>query len=294
ISKKSRSIFMELDANVVSGKNQNILPSQSTNRVLQKQMSINSNGGQVKSFNEFNNDIVKSGEAVEDVKIETSQISEKFKFFEKYHPSENKKRVFRITPPREGVVKMPEENTSEDDKNSKELSPDRNVIVHSRTTSMMLNKFREMEKNQIGCENNSPKPLKCFTPPPDGNRRLYVDQNSDEYDSNDEDDDDDQEDESDDDDDYNNCSHLPKDDEALREALNAARAKQLRIKFEKWQADEIKREKDDEFNQNIYANNVSDENSIESTQSIRDRFEKMRNVERPEPTRPRYQVNRFV
>ncbi|XP_046804974.1 uncharacterized protein LOC111686427 [Lucilia cuprina] len=215
ISKKSRSIFMELDANVVSGKTQNILPSLPTNKILQKQMSIISNNGQAKRVNQFDNDIVKSGEAVEDVKIETSKISEKFKFFEKYHPSENKKRVFRITPPREGVVKMPEENTSEDDENSKELSPDRNVIVHSRTTSMMLNKFRELEKNQIRCENNSPKPLKCFTPPPDGNRRLYIDQNSDEYDSNDEDDDDDQEDESDDD--CNNCSHLPKDDEALRE-----------------------------------------------------------------------------
>ncbi|KAI8114703.1 hypothetical protein CVS40_12950 [Lucilia cuprina] len=77
-------------------------------------------------------------------------------------------------------------------------------------------------------------------------------------------------------------------------ALNAARAKQLRIKFEKWQANEIKREKDDEFNHNICGNNVSDETSIESTQSIRDRFEKMRNVEKPAPTLPRHPVNRFV
>ncbi|XP_065364177.1 F-actin-monooxygenase MICAL3 [Calliphora vicina] len=291
ISKKSRSIFMELDANA----NHNILPAQSTGRVLQNQKSIVSIGCQLRC-GELDNDVVKSGEALEDVKIETSEISEKFKFFEKYLPSEKEKRVFRITPPREGVVKMPSpEDNPNEDVNSKELSPDRNIIAHSRTTSMMLNKFRELENNQNRCADNSPKPLKCFTPPPDGNHRLYVDQNSDEYDSN-EDDDDDEEDESDDlDDDEDDDHNYNKDDVAVKEAQNVARAKQLRNKFEKWQANEIKREKNEDVNQNVYANNVSDENSIESTQSIRERFEKMRNVEKsPQSSRPRYQVNRFV
>ena len=224
ISKKSRSIFMELDANVVNGKNQNILPSQSSSRILQQQKSVSSIGSQSK-VNDLDIDVVKCGEAVEDIKIETSEISEKFKFFETYHKPECKKRVFRITPPREGVVKMPSPDEYLNEDSVKEVSPDRNIIVHSRTTSMMLNKFREMEKNpNRGANNDSPKPLKCFTPPPDGNRRLYVEQDSDEYDSNDDDDDeyDDEEDEGseiDDEDDYynNSSAHLPKDDEALRE-----------------------------------------------------------------------------
>ncbi|TMW47402.1 hypothetical protein DOY81_007519, partial [Sarcophaga bullata] len=265
ISKKSRSIFMELDANVVNGKN--ILASQSSSRNLQQQKSVSSIDSQSK-VSDLDTDVVKCGEAVEDVKIETSEISEKFKFFETYHKPECKKRVFRITPPREGVVKMPSPDEYLNKDSVKEVSPDRNIIVHSRTTSMMLNKFREMEKNPQGANNDSPKPLKSFTPPPDGNRRLYVEQNSDEYDSNydDDDDDDDEEDEGsemDDADDYynNHSSYLPKVDEALREAQQAARAKQLRFKFE----------------------------------NIRERFEKMQNAEnQPQPTGPRYKVNRFV
>lgn len=302
ISKKSRSIFMELDANVVNGKNQNILPPQPTNKHLQHQKSISS----IYPYNadceqehattkNIENDVIKCGEAIEDVQIQTSEISEKFKFFETYHPTENKKPVFRITPPRDGVVKMPspDENSNEDD--LKDLSPDRHVIAHSRTTSMMLNKFRELENNPHRNSDDSPKPLKCFTPPPDGNRRIYDDQESDEYESNEDDDEDESEvDENDDEDDYYNCSHSFKDDKSLIEAQNAARAKQLRVKFEKWQANEINHENNQD-RINIYSNNVSDDNSIESTKSIRERFEKMRNIEKsPQPTRPRHQVNRFV
>lgn len=211
ISKKSRSIFMELDANVVTGKNQNLLPIHSNNRPNQKQKPIGS------TTNELDADVVKCGEAVEDVKIETSEISEKFKFFEKYHPTETQKKVFRITPPREGVVKMPSEETE----NIKEDSPEKNILAHSKTTSMMLNKFRELEKNQNRSDDRSPKPLKCFTPPPDGNRRLYNEQESDEFGSNDDDDDDEEDGTSleEGEDDEFNSSHLPKDDEALKEVI---------------------------------------------------------------------------
>lgn len=215
---------MELDANVVNSKNQNILPSQKSSRNLLQRKSISSSGSQTK-VNEMDTDVVKCGEAVEDVKIETSEISEKFKFFETYRKPECKKRAFRITPPREEDIKMPSSDENSNDNSIKEMSPDRNIIAHSRTTSMMLNKFREMERNPNSNQNNnSRKPLKCFTPPPDENRRLYVEQDSDEYDSNDDDDDeyDDEEDEGSEIDDennhnYNHASNLHKDDEALRE-----------------------------------------------------------------------------
>lgn len=53
-----------------------------------------------------NSEVVKSGEKLEDVHIATEEISSKFKFFETYKPEGGKKKEFRITPPREGVVKV--------------------------------------------------------------------------------------------------------------------------------------------------------------------------------------------
>lgn len=214
---------MELDANLVTSANKNIiLPSKSTNNInFQHKNSPSTDiGCQEKKSGETDNDVVKCDEVVDDIEIKTSEISEKFKFFEKYHPTENKKKVFRITPPREGVVKMPspDNEDSKEEENNKEFSPDRNIIAHSRTTSKMLDKFRELEKNINRSSNNSPKPLKCFTPPPDGNRRVYVEQDSDEYDSNEDEDDEDNE--FDSEEDYSHYSHLPKDDIALIEVFN--------------------------------------------------------------------------
>lgn len=84
------------------------------------------------------------------------------------------------------------------------------------------------------------KPLKSFTPPPDDTRRFaarsssrsgseYTDSESDEnYD------------ESSDGESKNTTV-----DEALQQARAAARAKQLRAKFEKWETKEIERERND-------------------------------------------------
>lgn len=41
---------------------------------------------------------------MDDVKIETADITNKFKFFETYKPIEVERKQFRITPPREGVA----------------------------------------------------------------------------------------------------------------------------------------------------------------------------------------------
>lgn len=58
----------------------------------------------------FNPDeLVRSCEQTEEIKIETADISNKFKFFETYQPKKIDKKPFRITPPREGVVKVVED-----------------------------------------------------------------------------------------------------------------------------------------------------------------------------------------
>lgn len=104
--------------------------------------------------------------------------------------------------------------------------------------------FRQME-DDVRSNRNQPaglKPLKSFTPPPDDGRR-FVDRNSQsgsEYtDSEDE-----SEDDVESDNEENNQRPM---DEALQQAQAAARAKQLRAKFEKWEQKEIKREQERQY-----------------------------------------------
>lgn len=49
---------------------------------------------------------MRSDTKLEDVQIETADVTSKFKFFETYKPSEKEKKRFRITPPRDGVTKV--------------------------------------------------------------------------------------------------------------------------------------------------------------------------------------------
>lgn len=53
-------------------------------------------------------DVVKSSAktARDDIHVETSALSSKFKFFETYKEPELKKERFRFSPPREGTVKV--------------------------------------------------------------------------------------------------------------------------------------------------------------------------------------------
>jgi len=53
-------------------------------------------------------DIVRASDVVEDVTVNSAEVSNKFKFFETYKAPEKEKKQFRITPPREGQVKVAE------------------------------------------------------------------------------------------------------------------------------------------------------------------------------------------
>lgn len=61
---------------------------------------------QVVMNRQASSEVVKASDKVEDVQVETADISSKFKFFETYKEPEKQKRTFRITPPREGQVKV--------------------------------------------------------------------------------------------------------------------------------------------------------------------------------------------
>ncbi|XP_050742944.1 uncharacterized protein LOC108036014 isoform X26 [Drosophila biarmipes] len=229
IGKASRSIFMELDANLSSNLNnsrtQNNRPDKKIVRC--NQLLKESTGA----------DIIKCDSKPEEVKVATEELTERFKFFEKYAPVENKKKKFRMTPPRDGVVKMPSPDFDTEGSIQTPLFND-NVLQKTKTTSTILSKFREMEEQQMNEKNKerSPKPLKCFTPPPETvdhfNRSDTEEENDSESDQNTDDDEKS----------FANVLNGCNEDQGLYEAQNAARAKQLRAKFEKWQINEIERE----------------------------------------------------
>lgn len=55
---------------------------------------------------QISDDVVRSSDTAEEIQVETSDISNKFKFFETYKEPEKQRKQFRITPPRDGQVKV--------------------------------------------------------------------------------------------------------------------------------------------------------------------------------------------
>lgn len=195
---------------------------------------------------------------MDEVQIKTADISSKFKFFETYKPNENEKKPFRITPPRDGVVKVP---TTEDDEinniNKRQngngyIDASAKAAQKSSTTTKMLSVFRQMEEAERSQQSEEGlKPLKCFTPPADDGRR-FTNRNSEsgsEYTDSEEDDEDEE--------DEQPGRNV---DEALQQAQAAARAKQLRAKFERWETKQIEKEQ-------THLYDGEDQSQVESTKS---------------------------
>ncbi|KAI4500194.1 hypothetical protein M0802_004611 [Mischocyttarus mexicanus] len=100
ISRKSRSLFLELDATAaktgrpvtpVNPKTPADTPRRARDAFMVRQVS---------------DDVIRSSDTTEEVHVETSDITNKFKFFESYKEPEKQRKQFRITPPRDGQVKV--------------------------------------------------------------------------------------------------------------------------------------------------------------------------------------------
>ncbi|XP_046400272.1 microtubule-associated protein futsch isoform X3 [Ischnura elegans] len=294
ISKKSRTLFLELDK---AQKQQPPSMPTPTKSPLPKE--------EVRKAREVtrqvSDDIVRASDRVEDVQVETADICNKFKFFETYQDAPRKKKPFRITPPREGQVKTgsPEKEIYRDPnvvRCEDHTEDDSEVIVKSHTTTKMLSLFRQMEENATKDEvPEGPKPLKRFTPPPDYTR----DSESEEEEEDEEDEDEEEEEEEEEGQQQQEDPNIVRasdkvEDEFLKQALsqNAARAKSLKAKFERWEA-EMERKGEG-------ANGVigDDETpSVDTTRNLRARFESLQSEAKNTATlerqsRPR--VNRFV
>ncbi|XP_050315522.1 uncharacterized protein LOC126750068 isoform X1 [Anthonomus grandis grandis] len=276
ISKKSRSLFLELDAS--ASKPPQLSPVTPPKLEVKKAREAYIE----KTSKE---DTVKSTQLIEEVEVKTADIQERFKFFETYKEPEKQKKQFRITPPRDPSqvkTETPEREIYRDPDviRSEEYVDDSKIAKETHTASKMLNKFRQMEENGTRePEIQGPKPLKCFTPPPEPARpeSRSEEEESSEY-----------EEEEEEEEEVDTTGKLPED---IIEAQKAARAKQLRAKFERWEANEIKKEQQ---NVNIVEEFGEEQSQIESTRVLRARFEQMREVSTESSKSPRVKPNRFV
>nr|XP_024218656.1 LIM domain and actin-binding protein 1 isoform X14 [Halyomorpha halys] len=279
ISKKSRNIFLEMEA---AAKSNPVVPGQHsparTDSVRRPREAY------YKREVSQCEDVVRSSDKVEDVVVvETADLSTRFKFFETYKEPEKQKKAFRITPPREGQVKTesPEREVYRDPEvvRCDDKLEDESAIKKSQTASRMLSMFRQLEEQKEVLP-DGPKPKKCFTPPPD-----YKGSESSEDESGDEEEESEEEEEESETEEGVVKSSYKVKDEFLEQAKHAAKAKELAAKFECWEPEK-------QSTNNAINMLDSEHASIESTKSLKARFESLQNEQPKEKNRPK--VNRFV
>ncbi|XP_066908169.1 uncharacterized protein [Halyomorpha halys] len=156
---------------------------------------------------------------------------------------------------------------------------DESAIKKSQTASRMLSMFRQLEEQKEVLP-DGPKPKKCFTPPPD-----YKGSESSEDESGDEEEESEEEEEESETEEGVVKSSYKVKDEFLEQAKHAAKAKELAAKFECWEPEK-------QSTNNAINMLDSEHASIESTKSLKARFESLQNEQPKEKNRPK--VNRFV
>ncbi|KAL1438574.1 hypothetical protein MTO96_047932 [Rhipicephalus appendiculatus] len=141
IAHEAKNIFKQLDAEVArqSGAPSASLARSPSNRwnVARPQQNAVSPG-----------DVVRSSDPVRDVEVATTEVSERFKFFENFKDDSNKQRKrFEMTPPREsGKEPSPEFQPPRDPNVVRAADPAEEVIV-TDTARRMRERFRELEVN---------------------------------------------------------------------------------------------------------------------------------------------------
>lgn len=286
IGKKSRSIFLELDANAKTLSPTSPPPQDAPKR---------------KEIPFIPKDVVRSGDKVEEVKIETSDISDRFKFFETYKP-ETKRKEFRMTPPRQTQrPKSPSPEVYHEPSvvRSEEHVEDTSVAASRHTAQRMISVFRQLEDQQHKAdEPQGPKPLKRFTPPPPGENNHQGD-SSEEYSS---------EEYEEDSEDERRRVYLEarQRDEALKQAQALARTKSFRDRFENWsESDQARDHSAPHVDRTVTTTTTTTtttgaeqdddgESQLETAKSLRQKFESM-NVQTSSVSKTfAPKVNRFV
>ncbi|XP_011307978.1 uncharacterized protein [Fopius arisanus] len=164
-------------------------------------------------------------------------------------------------------------------------------VVHTDTARKMLSIFRQMEEKATKEDlPDGPKPLKRFTPPPED---KYARPTA--SDSEDEEEEEGEESGSDEERDPNYVRASDKvEDEFLKQAQNAAKAKTLRAKFEQWETTDGKTTSHHVAEMDLAQTADGEQQSIESARSLRARFESLGSQPAEAPRAAKVKVNRFV
>ncbi|RXG59988.1 LIM domain and actin-binding protein 1 [Armadillidium vulgare] len=315
-AKKARNVFKQIDSKV-SKEGTTILRSQSfasSGRENRHSMDVSV---LMQQHREPVGEVVKADEKQEDFSVDTTDLASRFRFFlnyekEKEKEMEKNRKVFRITPPREGIDQVEDLKISKanmpkpcmavncaacklrrlmGDDDTELLGRDPNLIkcsdnyqddIDCRNTRNILQMFKKMEMGEEEEEEDEgPKPLKRFTPPP--GEENENDETDEEYSDEEYSDEDEEEDESD---------HASKvRDELLQ--MSARKAASLRAKFERWEA-EVERKNDI----NKDKEEVGEEcmPSLDTAKNLKAMFEhKAIEVAKPVASKPiKQKVNRFV
>lgn len=267
IAHEAKNIFKQLDAEVA--RQSSGAPATSLARSPSNRWSVPRPPANAVSPG----DVVRSSDPVRDVEVETTEVSERFKFFENFKEQQKERKRFEMTPPRDtGKEPSPEFQVQRDPNVVRAADPVEEVVV-TDTARRMRERFRELEVNASREElPQGPKPLKRITPP-----REYTREDAHEASP-----------EIQRDPDVVQCSYRVEDNVVVE----ADRAKSMRARFENWDAERVARE-----NRRNEDNGEEDEclPMADTAKTLRAKFEAIRDEsERRETERPKPKVNRFV
>ncbi|XP_077499975.1 uncharacterized protein LOC144110768 isoform X5 [Amblyomma americanum] len=263
IAHEAKNIFKQLDAEVArqSGAPTSLARSPSNRWNVPRPQNAVSPG-----------EVVRASDPVREPEVATTEVSERFKFFENFKEETKERKRFEMTPPRDtGKEASPEFQVQRDPNVVRAADPAEEVII-TDTARRMRERFRELEENASREElPQGPKPLKRITPP-----REYTRDNAHEASP-----------EVQRDPDVVQCSYRVEDDIVIE----ADRAKSMRARFENWDAERVARE-------NRRNGENADEECLpmaDTAKTLKAKFEAIRDEsERQEAQRPKPKVNRFV
>lgn len=296
IAKMSRNIFLEIDKQAAQQQSGPKSPIMQPN--LRKSTSLAM--VQTPPADVVNKTAEGGEENDSGVVIDTKDLQKKFAFFEKYQEQDRSpKKAINVTRFKDtSAVKEMFENNQLQSSTRRQESIEDMVAVESNTTKKMLNLFRDIESGAANKQpTDGPRPLKTFTPPPDGGRRLYDnEENGGNEDAENGDSDPGVTDNSDiesEDEEVLKRRIGKYDDEILERAKKDARAQKLRAKFERWETEQIRMEQEAATEQG--RREYLDPTQLESATNLREKFEFMSKGDLSQNNSPRKViVNRFV
>ncbi|XP_071044544.1 F-actin-monooxygenase MICAL3 isoform X12 [Parasteatoda tepidariorum] len=257
----AKKLFQQMDATV---KTTPITPSKSPTKspIHDRQINFHS---PVKE-----GDVVKCSEPTEkeDIPVDTTDVTQRFKFFENYSDAPKERKRFQITPPREPARESSPEPEVPHDPNVVRAVDTIDDIPSTDTARRMLDKFKQLEKETPSLP-SGPKPLKRITPP-----REYtkVDES------------------------HDSSPEPERDPSIIRSSykadedivVEADKAKSLRAKFENWDTElrDNRRNEDDEGEDFLP--------QIDTTKNLRAKFEAIKEDTVKTPEKPKPKVNRFI